>query len=96
MSVEKIRAYHKVVFRKNLGKRMRLARLLEELPQKELAKDLDVTPNYLAEVERGRREPSLALVHAIAIRFGIDIDFFFRGGLGLNTFNRLERGKEDC
>lgn len=54
-----------------LGKQLRAVRLARGLTQEQLAEQLDVTPRYLAGIERGERNLSLDSVDALAEQLGV-------------------------
>ena len=49
-----------------LGSNVRMYRKLKGYQQNELAKILDVSPNYISQVESGKKYPSLKTIAAIA------------------------------
>lgn len=51
---------------------VRAERLLRGLTQERLAEELDVTPRYLAGIERGERNLTLDSIEALAIQLGVD------------------------
>jgi transcriptional regulator with XRE-family HTH domain len=46
----------------SIGSTLKLLRIASKLTQSSLAKDLDITANYLSLVENGRKEPSLTFL----------------------------------
>ena len=59
-----------------IGQTLRLLRVRADLKQAELAKDLDVTANYLSLVEKGHREPSLTFLKKFAKRLNVPLGYF--------------------
>ena len=51
---------------------VRAERLLRGLTQERLAEELDVTPRYLAGIERDERNLTLDSIEALAIQLGVD------------------------
>ena len=49
-----------------IGKRVRLARIGKNLRQYELASYVNVTANFISQVESGRKNPSLSTIQKIA------------------------------
>lgn len=56
-----------------LGENLRRHRKLAELTQEELGARARVSAKYLSEIENGIRNPSLDVVHRIALALKIDI-----------------------
>lgn len=55
-----------------LGANLRAYREREQLSQERLAQKIELTPRYLAGIERGERNMSLDSIDALARRLGID------------------------
>lgn len=55
-----------------LGSRLRALRTSRGLTQEGLADELEVTPRYLAGIERGERNLTLDSVDALAGQLGVD------------------------
>lgn len=55
------------------GENLRRHRKLAELTQEELGARSEISAKYLSEVENGIRNPSLDVVHRIALALNIDI-----------------------
>lgn len=62
-------------------RRMRAVRHTAHLTQEKLADDLDVSVNYLGEVERGRKPLSLSLADQFCTYFNVTYDYLFHGTL---------------
>jgi transcriptional regulator with XRE-family HTH domain len=60
-----------------IGKAIKLIRTASGLKQKEVAKKLGVTSNYLSLIESGRREPSVSLLKRLATVLHVPIAVFF-------------------
>lgn len=58
--------------RMRLGANLRAYREREQLSQERLAQKIELTPRYLAGIERGERNMSLDSIDALARRLGID------------------------
>lgn len=58
--------------KKRLGANIRAYRLQENLSQEKLAQKIDLTPRYLAGIERGERNMTLDSVDALAKRLGVE------------------------
>ena len=58
---------------KNLGRKIRLLRQQKKISQEELAYLCAINKNYLSDLERGTRNPSLEMLNRICI--GLDITF---------------------
>lgn len=54
-----------------LGEQLRAIRLARGLTQEQLAEKLDVTPRYLAGIERGERNLTLDSVDVLAQHLGV-------------------------
>jgi transcriptional regulator with XRE-family HTH domain len=59
----------------NIGSTLRLLRVASSLKQATLAKDLDVTANYLCLVENGRKEPSLTFLKKFSRRLDTPLGY---------------------
>lgn len=60
------------VLRLTLGANVRAERLRRGLTQEGLAEELDMTPRYLAGIERGERNLTLDSIEALAAQLGVD------------------------
>lgn len=61
------------LWREVLGARLRRLRKLRGLTLTELADEAGVSPQYLSEVERGRKEPSSEMIAAISGALGLTL-----------------------
>ena len=59
-----------------LGRTLKILRVASGLSQAALAKDLEVTPNYLSLVENDRREPSLTFLKKVAAKLDVPLGYF--------------------
>lgn len=68
---------------KQLGKRIRFLRLQKKWSQEDLALEADVNKNYISDLERGSRNPTIKILEKIAKALGITLEILFQG---LETF----------
>lgn len=59
------------------GRRLRQFRTQQNLTQEALAKKIGLHPNYISDVENGRRNISLRLMVKLASGLGVNIKDFF-------------------
>jgi transcriptional regulator with XRE-family HTH domain len=66
-----------------LGEFIKAQRQLNQLSQRQLAKLADLSDTYMSQLERGRHEPSLSVLRALAESLGIRPDqlILFAAGL---------------
>lgn len=66
----------------NIGKTIKISRTQKELTQTDLAKIAGISASYLSLIEKGRRDPNIALVKKISEALGIPfcIFIFFASG----------------
>ncbi len=62
-----------------LGMRIRYLRKNKGLSIEDLALDADINRNYLSDLERGRRNPTLLILEAIANSLDVDLSELFKG-----------------
>lgn len=62
-----------------LGKRIRYLRKLRKWSQLDLALESEVNKNYISDLEKGRRNPSVMVLNRIAIALNIDLATLFKG-----------------
>jgi transcriptional regulator with XRE-family HTH domain len=60
----------------NIGSTLKLLRVASDLKQSSLAKDLNITANYLSLVENGKKEPSLTFLKKFSQRLNIPLGYF--------------------
>lgn len=70
-----------------LGARVRDLRRSRGLTQEKLAEQLDVTPRYLAGIERGERNLTLDSVDALAAQLGVAAAVLLDPGVGFAPRN---------
>ena len=68
---------------KQLGKRIKYLRSLKELSQEDLALEAGINKNYLSDLERGTRNPSLKILERICAALEITLSELFKG---ISTF----------
>jgi transcriptional regulator with XRE-family HTH domain len=62
-----------------IGQRIRRERKRMGISQETLASDLDVSVNYLGELERGKRVVSLNMAEKLCRYFHLSLDYLYRG-----------------
>ena len=62
-----------------IGNRIRDKREQWNMTQQQVAETIDVTLNYLGEIERGRRPLTLHVAESLCQLFGVTYDFLFLG-----------------
>ena len=62
-----------------LGKRIRYLRRLKKWSQLDLALESDVNRNYISDLEKGRRNPSVKVLNRIVIALNINLETLFEG-----------------
>lgn len=70
---------------KTIGERIRNERKLFHLTQEQLSEALGITPNYLGEIERGRRSLTRKVATKLCNYFGLTYDFLYNGNLDITT-----------
>lgn len=60
-----------------LGNAIKLIRTAKGVKQLTLAKQLDVSPNYISLIEKDRREPSVGFLRKLARELGVPVGLFF-------------------
>ena len=63
----------------SLGKRIRYLRKQRGLSQEDLALECEINRNYLSDLERGRRNPSLLILDKIANGLNVTLEELFKG-----------------
>ena len=78
-----------------LSEALRLIRVFHDLKQSELAEELSISNSYLSEIESGKKEPSLELIRAYALRFDIPVSsiLFFAENLD-SDFEASEKARK--
>ena len=64
---------------KQLGKRIKYLRSLVKWSQEDLALEAGINKNYLSDLERGERNPTVKVLEKIAKAFGISLEELFKG-----------------
>lgn len=64
---------------KQLGYRIRYLRQQKNWSIEDLALEAGINRNYLGDLERGTRNPTLAVLNRIAFALGIDLAVLFEG-----------------
>ncbi len=64
---------------KQLGYRIRYLRQQKNWSIEDLAFEAGINRNYLGDLERGTRNPTLAILNKIAFALGIDLAVLFEG-----------------
>ncbi len=78
-----------------LGNAIKLIRTARNLTQRDIAKKLKVSANYLSLIESDKRDPSLAFLNRLAAELGVPIAmlFVFQGeplpGVQVSDLNKL-------
>jgi transcriptional regulator with XRE-family HTH domain len=62
-----------------LGMRIAFLRHEKKWSQEDLALESDVNKNYLSDLERGRRNPSILVLNRIAKALGVTLETLFQG-----------------
>lgn len=60
-----------------IGKTIKLIRTLKGIKQKELAKKINITHNYLSAVENDKKEPSLVLLNKLSKFLEVPLSLLF-------------------
>lgn len=61
------------------GMRIKYLRGLKGWSQEDLALNSNINKNYISDLERGRRNPTLVVMERIAIAFGISLSELTKG-----------------
>ena len=62
-----------------LGMRIRYLRKSKKMSQLDLSLEADVNKNYISDLEKGRRNPTILVLNKIAIALNIDLATLFKG-----------------
>ncbi len=73
------------VLRKNIGKKIKLARAKAEYTQEELAEKLSLSPRYISQLERGIAFGSASTIINVCKALNINSDFLFHDLIENNT-----------
>ena len=64
---------------KQLGMRIKYLRSVKRWSQEDLALEADINKNYISDLERGTRNPTVKVLEKIAIAFSISLEELFKG-----------------
>lgn len=64
---------------KQLGMRVRYLREQKKMTLEDLSFESDVNKNYLSDLERGNRNPTVKILERIAVALGITLEELFKG-----------------
>lgn len=64
---------------KQLGMRIKYLRSLKKWSQEDLALEAGINKNYLSDLERGSRNPTVKILDKIARTLGITLEELFKG-----------------
>ncbi len=59
---------------KKFGKNVKIQRIMKDYTQEQLAEIMDVSQNYIANIERGKANMSLAKINELAKFLGVRIE----------------------
>ena len=62
-----------------LGMRIRYLRKQKKMSQLDLALEADINKNYISDLERGSRNPSLLILERIAKALDVSLEILFQG-----------------
>ena len=62
-----------------LGKRIAYLRRMKKMSQLDLSLESNVNKNYISDLEKGRRNPSIMVLNRIAEALEIDLATLFKG-----------------
>ena len=62
-----------------LGMRIRYLRKQKGMSQLDLALEADINKNYISDLERGSRNPSILVLEKIAKALGVSLEILFQG-----------------
>lgn len=61
------------------GIRIQYLRSLRKMSQEDLSFECGINKNYLSDLERGTRNPTLRIIEKISIGLGVSLEELFRG-----------------
>ena len=81
---------------RSLGERVRDARLGRQLGVREFARQLEITPSYLSDIEADRRAPAETLMHTLSDALSLEFDqmMALSGRLGAQAERYIKRTPE--
>ena len=62
-----------------LGMRIRYLREQKKMTLEDLSFEADINKNYLSDLERGNRNPTVKVLSKIAVALGISLETLFKG-----------------
>ena len=62
-----------------LGMRIRYLRKQAKMSQLDLSLESGVNRNYISDLEKGRRNPTISVLNKIALALNIDLSILFKG-----------------
>ena len=62
-----------------LGMRIRYLRKQKKMSQLDLSIESDINRNYISDLEKGRRNPTILVLNKIAVALEIDLETLFEG-----------------
>lgn len=68
-----------MIIQRQLGMRVRYLRMQKKLSQEDLALEAGINKNYLSDLERGNRNPTVEVLNKIAQALEIPISTLFEG-----------------
>jgi transcriptional regulator with XRE-family HTH domain len=68
-----------MTIQEQLGKRIVYLRQLKHLSQLDLSLDAAINRNYLSDLERGKRNPTLGILQKIAVALSVDLSTLLKG-----------------
>ena len=63
----------------HLGSRLKEIRLKTGLSLREIARQLDVSPSFVSQIENGKSQPSVSTLYAMAKLLSVPVDVLFQG-----------------
>lgn len=68
---------NKELILKKFGKNVKITRIKKDLTQEQLAEIMNISQNYIANIERGKANMSLYKIYELSEYLGVDIKTFF-------------------
>ncbi|HEY6437136.1 MAG TPA: helix-turn-helix transcriptional regulator [Ignavibacteriaceae bacterium] len=75
----------------NLGGTIKFLRQQKGFNQKDFARECDITPTYLSQIETNQKEPNLSKLHAIASTLNLPLPILFFLSLTAEDINPEKR-----
>ena len=79
-----------------LGSRLKEIRLKSGLSLREIARQLDVSPSFISQIENGKSQPSVATLYSFAKLLSVPVDVLFQSSGDLHIEPKNGRLKEDA